>query len=712
MPVGDFFGGAALLGVLLGAVGFATWNVVMRRLAHLDPLERGLAASVLGTAILLAVHVVPMMATVLARGSVLVLALALAAASTRIPRAGDSPADPPSRRGPRPESDRFSWIVAGAAIAYALASIAWQLKKYAGREIIGVDSGTFHLPNIARWIETGSLWQHDEFLPDFALGTYPHNGDVLLMSVIMPWHNDFLGRWAMAAFLVLLGVAVYGLARELRAPAAASATAAAVVVSIPIVGMSVIPRSLPDIVLYAMFALGALFLARHARTERRSDLVLAGTALGLAFGTKWYGVTSVPLLVAVWTAARLVARHRVVTVVRDSAIVTAFVLLAGGIWLVRNLVEVSNPFYPQRLEPLGIDLFAAPFDPLREQIGFSISNYATEPDVLEQLFYEVAQGLGGAPYVLLGGLVVALLAGGGRRIDRTVLVVIAAGLALYGLYVGTPYTAFGLEDDPALADVNTRYLVPGLIVAAAVTAWAVGRLPRPLAWAAQVALLLVVVTGARRAYDLVDAKHVVAITVGAGACAWGAWWLWRRLGDTRRRRIAFAGLAAFVAIVAVGQAYDSQKTVNDGTRYVGTDRAIDRLVRLAPKDKRIALAGAWTVDGQTPIYPAFGSRLENEVEYVGRFVGHTLRQFCEPRRVTPAETVGRPANDAQLRYCKPDLRAPFLAALNGGDFDLLVVGRGIEPPVRVDAEVWALQDGWRTVGLSRRLRLLAPPPGR
>ena len=55
MPLGDFLAGTALFVAMLAAVVAATALVVRRRLAHLDPLTRGLAAVVVGTAVLIGV---------------------------------------------------------------------------------------------------------------------------------------------------------------------------------------------------------------------------------------------------------------------------------------------------------------------------------------------------------------------------------------------------------------------------------------------------------------------------------------------------------------------------------------------------------------------------------------------------------------------------------------------------------------------------------
>ncbi|MEA2192529.1 MAG: hypothetical protein QOI73_2650, partial [Solirubrobacteraceae bacterium] len=344
MPLYDFLVGAALYAAMLALVAAAAAIVVRRRLMHLDGLELGLGSVVVATAILIAVHLVPLMLTILTRGTVLaaaVLAVGLAALVRPAAR-GDVPAQPedtpaqphdtsaqpddtpaqpddtsagpeetvPGEREPAPPSSRFSWAVAAVAAAYAAAAAVAELGRWAGDEVIGDDATSFHLPGIARWIQERSIWQIDQFVPLLAQGYYPNNGDVVLLSAMLPWHNDFLARVPMAFYLAVTAVAVFAVARELRASQAGSLLAAAVVVSLPVAGVVTIPRALPDSLLYATFAAGVLFGLRHARTRRRSDLVLAAVALAIAAGTKWYGVSSVPVVIAIWAAARLLAARR------------------------------------------------------------------------------------------------------------------------------------------------------------------------------------------------------------------------------------------------------------------------------------------------------------------------------------------------------------------------------------------------------------------
>ena len=307
MPMQDFLAGFALLVLVLALVAAATALVVRRRLAHLDRLELAMASVVLGTGGLIVVHLVPLMLGILTRGTV-VVAAALAVGLAALVKPATAQPEPSSPTDHAvPPSSQASWALAALACAFAAITALADLGRWAGDELVGVDPLTFHLPNVGRWIQNGSMWSIDQFVPLLAHGNYPNNGDVVLLSTVLPWHNDFLVRLPITFFLATTAVAVFAVARELRAPHAASALAAAVVVSLPVVGLATIPRALPDSLMWTMFACGVLFALRHARSARRSDLVLAGVALAIAAGTKWYGVSSVAVVGVVWVAARLLA---------------------------------------------------------------------------------------------------------------------------------------------------------------------------------------------------------------------------------------------------------------------------------------------------------------------------------------------------------------------------------------------------------------------
>jgi len=111
-----------------------------------------------------------------------------------------------------------------------------------------------------------------------------------------------------------------------------------------------------------------------------------------------------------------------------------------------------------------------------------------------------------------------------------------------------------------------------------------------------------------------------------------------------------------------------------------------RRLRVAPSGTRIGLAGEWSLGELSPVWPSFGTRIGNEVEYVGE--------------IPPNGFLGRYRDEAR-----------FEAALRRGRYDLLVVGRGVASRRQTSEQRWAMDAGWRTIWLDRRFRVLASPPG-
>ena len=686
MPLQDFLAGAALFALMLALVGAATALVVRRRLRHLDRLELAMASVVVGTGILIGVHLLPLILGVLTRGTVMAAALLAAGLAALVNPAQaalepDRAAGPGTDRSTPPSSQASGALAALAGIFAAVAALA-DLGRWAGDELVGVDPLTFHLPNVGRWIQNHTMWQIDQFAPLLAHGNYPNNGDVVLLSAVLPWHNDFLVRLPITFFLATTAVAVFAVARELRASHAAAMLAAAAVVSLPVVGLATIPRALPDSLMWTTFACGVLFGLRRARSGRRSDLVLAGIALGIAAGTKWYGVSSVAVVVVIWIVVRLVAarRHQATAALRDAALVAGLSVLGVLPWLVRNLLLSDNPVFPLKVSPLGLTIFDAPPDVIRDQAGFTIADYLGDADVLRQLAGEIVEGLGVAPILCAVALLLAIVLAQrrGRAPDVRVLLLSLSAIVLGLVYTVTPATALGLRGDPSLAHANTRYAVPALLIAIPIVAWVAGRLPRLAGLVLEATLAAAALAGAYRGYAVGGLRDVALAAAALAALTAAAGLLWR----LRERRVVLAAAAVAAAILGLAAAHRIEGAINDG-RYRGIDPAVDTLLRVAPGGKRIGLASDWSVGGLSPVWPAFGTRIANDVEYVGEFVDG----FLTPYRTAPL----------------------FEEALRHGGFDVLVIGRGFYPPEATPEQRWAIDAGWRTIALSPRLRVLVPP---
>jgi hypothetical protein len=555
------------------------------------------------------------------------------------------------------------------------------------------DTLTFVLPNLISWMQSGSVWGVHQFTPLLANGNYPHNGDLLLLGSVMPFDSDAFVRAAGLPFVAVTGLAVYALARKADAPRATSALVAAAVAALPVFQIAAFEGAKADIPMLATFGAGLVFLARHLQASRRSDLVLAGLGLGLAFGTKWYAVWSVAIVVVVWAGLALLASRQWRPVAARLAGVGVLILLVGGFWMLRNAIESGSPLYPTPVHLAGLTVFGTPHDFIRACSGYSIASYVDEPGIIRKLVYPAWRaGYEGPGLVLsLGWLagtawLVRDLRRGLRGGALPVIALCAVSAPLIAVvYVSAPYSAIGEAGAP-FAQANLRWLLPAALPAAAVTAWALARVPR-LRPFLEVAILVAVFDGLRQGLD-VSSQDVALPGLGLAAvtaAAAGAVWLWRR-GDGSR--VAAAGLAGALVLVLGAAGYARQRHYAEH-RYADADPVIQALARSGGSGRRVALAGSWGGGVLSPVLPAYGPRLRGHVQFVGHTVRHQLREY--------------------------DRREDWLAAIRRGRFQYLVVGRnGYSPSCRVpgqetDDDAWARRSGFRPLAQSANETLYRIP---
>lgn len=688
MPLGEFLAGAAYFSLTVGAAGGAAWLVMRRHYAHLALLERLLAFAALATAAVVFAFVAPAALGVLARWTALLAALTLLAGAWLI--AGRVKADAePEEPLQLPSSGRVSIVIAAAGVFALVVYEVARLRVLATNPILDIDMLEFHLPGVARWIQTGSIWQIDQFEPGFATAQYPNNGDFLSLSAVMPWNDLAFARLAMLPYFALTGVAMYALALRLLVPRATAAIFAAAALAVPSLSRFAL-EGLPDVVALSMLAIGVLFLMRHASSRRRSDLVLAGLALGLSMGTKWYGLTALAVVLVVWTSAWLLARVSLARLVREGGTVLGMVAAGGGIWLVRNVIESGNPLYPKEISIFGVQLFAGSRGDLVDQYGYTIAHYVDRPRILKDFIYpgfKLEIGLLGLVIVVgLGiGVVAAARTLRSRQADMApalLLALIAVTLGLLAIYALTPGSAYGPTDRPVAAYTTVRWLMPAVVLGAAAAAGAAVTLGR---WRVvlELAALTGLVDGIRRGPDLPPVPHAseAKVAVALAIMAALAWFVLRHARG-RLRPLSVPGVAivviAGVAILGTGRV--AQKHFDQRT-YAHFDPTFAWILTHAPSRRRIALSGAPNDRGLAPVLPAFGPRLRNRVTYVGPYVGHTVKI--------------------------PRNRAEFLAALGADRYELLLVGR-MQPRMM---GTWARSIGWRPVAQSPRFRLYVAPAG-
>jgi hypothetical protein len=697
---GSLLLGLLVLGVELGCAFAASALVIRRRGSSSGASISTLCHGVLITGFLLIVHVVPGVFGVLDRWTVMaasVLVLVLVMASTERTAstdpgaltAGPTTADRAAAFAGRAGESLIGWAVALAAVALVVGYTGGFLRTEFGTVPVGIDALTFHLPDVASWMRSGSLWQIDQFVPGQAHGNYPNNGDVLFLLLVLPFKSTLLVRAAMLPYLALTGIAVFAIGRELGASRPFAVTYGAALCAIPSIAWPTLIDTGTDTVMLFGFATGIQLLLRHARTGFRFELLVAGLALGISFGTKWYAVPDVVVVLVVWAVSSLLTGERVARVARRGLWLLGLTLSLGGFWLLRNLVESGDPFFPAKIAPLGVTLFDAPPDLVQQLGGFTVGDYLLEPHVLGTYIVPALRDALQLIGLLIAGsaLVAAAVAAwelrpGTRRppaaAQAPVVALAVTAVLLAIVYVFTPDTALGPLNLPVQAEANVRYLMPALIAGAPLAAWLCTRLGT-LGLVVQLAAVVLAVKALTRVYPdhqgFAVALAAIAFVVGV------AWWALRQRSPTPRVSgwLRPAAIYALLLLALVAGAFPARSRFTYRT-YAAADQTLSWLLAHAPSGHAVGLANVWSNAGFSPILPAFGPRLGNRVGYVGPFVRHLLGQY-------PTE-------------------ASFDEGLKRGRYDLLVIGLGFpDPQPRVPDETWAQAAGYRAVARSPRLAL-------
>ena len=688
-----------LIGVLLIAwvwggcitVGF----LVVRGLADsLSGSARAAAVGIVSAASLVAVHVIPGMLTILTSGVVaLTVALAIAAAAMLVRRRHGVRAD---REAPRP-APPSSLISSGVAVVALVALAARALANVWGSRALvpaEIDLNGIHLPTVASWIQDKSIWGNHEFSPFFAAGNYTQNVDITYLSTMLPLHQDVFARWSVMPWYALLGLMIYAFARELQAPRATAALLAGALLSTRIVASTAVVYGLPDAQTLACLAGGALFLARHFRTNARVDLTFAGLALGVAFGGKWYGVAAVGALVLSWMVVRAFRRNNAARIARDATRVSVWIGLLGGVWLVRNWVTTGDPLFPLSVKPLGISIFTAPADPVRDAFGGRIVDYVTNWDIVDDVLipsWHKAFGTPGALIFVLGIVAVVFWLIQARRRDTppppAVAMALIGAAICAAIYVLTPYSALGLEGQPIPGVVfgNSRYVTPGLVLLAGPAAWALGRFPALARMGVDALAAVFIVTATRdtmvdpasfRASSHTPEFAILLVGIGVAVLIARA-----VVPQGLRRPALLLAVALAAAFVGVAGRRTQRTEASVSNRYAA--EASLATLQIIPGKPWIALGGYWDNNGIPMTYPAFGPRLASRVRYIGTY------------------------EDGGLR---PPTQAGFLKSLRSGKYDVLAIGSyqlPVTPPQPLLA--WAKSAGWTVAVKDARTTLLVPP---
>jgi hypothetical protein len=487
MGARDYLVGLAWISLVIGPVALGARLVLRRRLAHLGGEQAALAFTVLTTAALVLAWLVPGVLHLLHPAAAALVALALLAGAAATRR--EEPGRAELRAGGG--GARRDWAAALAAAACVSVYVVAFLLARGTQPITAFDTLTFELPTIADWMRTSSLWHFGQYLPIHSFGAYPQSGQLVAVMLIAPFRSDAFARFAEYPYVAACGLGVYALARELGALKAHAVAWSAAAVATPALLLPSIDWAKPDAIMLAAFLGGATFLVRHWRTGARSDLLLAAVGFGVAFGAKWYGVICVSALLGAWLVVRAVTLRSPRAAAREAMPLVGIVGALGGFWLVRNWIATGDPLFPVRVSALGVTIFDAPPDLNRAAVGFKLTDYATDPDVIRHYVVPAFRHSFAATGALAALALVASVLSARRLPDVRIAAIGAAGLLLAAVYAATPYTAQGPAGRPVLVVANVRYAMPAILLGAAAGAALTTRMRR---WSTALLALLVVAT--------------------------------------------------------------------------------------------------------------------------------------------------------------------------------------------------------------------------
>jgi hypothetical protein len=393
--------------------------------------------------------------------------------------------------------------VFGLLLAVNVLEYAWRAVIALRLPPLGYDSLYYHLVNVETWVRTGSL--------DRPFSGLSHVADPgsLTQADTFPKNTELVGGWLAATsgsfaavgltqlvFVVLLATATTGICRSVGI-SAPSARIAGVLPGLCPVALAQSSELYVDIARAAtVMATLHLLLAAFARREtgevlgsshpdRSALLILSGTALGLAIGTKSNNLIFVPVILAAATVLLLAEVRWQNGAAADSELVSDSIVLrwqiqtwglilvpalcVGAYWYLRAWVFWGSPFWPYGEGP------------------FSGRSDFASTDSTMRLYY----GTDSAPSALLGGWWKAIHEFTGQiRGDQRV-----GGLGLTWLLLGVPLLVVGVLSArryrravfaaalpivagtlAAPSSYNTRYSIPLTVAGAIAIAVSLDRL--------------------------------------------------------------------------------------------------------------------------------------------------------------------------------------------------------------------------------------------
>ncbi|HWM62895.1 MAG TPA: hypothetical protein VNP96_02785 [Solirubrobacterales bacterium] len=593
-----------------------------------------------------------------------------------------------SREVSAPQVQKAALLIALGVASWAVAEWTFPAQLALDHGMFGGDTTWYHMPfsgRIAQEASTVPLHFTDPLR--LAAWFYPGTSELIHAAGIVLFKSDWLSPLINLVLLSIGLLAAWCVGRPYRV-GPATMVAGAIVYSAGVMIETQPGEGRNDILGLAFLVAFAAFLInghqrrapaagavqdtpeRDAPLLDKGPLIMAGIAAGLAVSVK------LPLLapvgaIAVGMVVVSGAGRRLMTAAAIG--IPAFVV--GGYWYVRAAIHTGgNPIPQIGWGPLHLPRpDQMPLDP---RPRFSVADYLFEPTIYRRWFFpELENALGPFwPLILIAAVAAAVFIAVRSR-NQVLRVIAAAALLTAAVYIVTPLTAAGQEGSPTGFFTNTRYLMPGLLLALTLLPIARPlRAPEQRAW--QTLLFL---TAVYAVMVLTTPRWYPDYIVGTFFLTLALVWAPAALGLLRSRRrvsravVAVAAGTILLLAVVLGRAQEVQyyKQHYQRTTPFLQDGGPQKAYAFAHNqhEKRIGIAGSGEIFfGQ---YGFYGANLDNYVQYIG---------------------VEGPNGTYRLATtCRE-----FRELVNEGDYDYLIVSRATqdlpESPYWYPVYAWVKND--------------------
>jgi len=535
------------------------------------------------------------------------------------------------------QAPKVQMVALGLAVAVASFTMAeWTFPTQLSLDqgMFGGDTTWYHMP-FAATIALEHSTVHLHFTDPLRLAAwfYPQSSELVHGAAIVLFKSDWLSPLINLIWLAIALLGAWCVGRPYKV-GPATLVAAAIILDSGVMIETQPGEGRNDIMgLAFLIAFVAFLINGHQRRAPREGavedepehdaplldkgpLVLAGVAAGLA--------ASVKLTFLVPVAA--IAIGVVVFSGRGRRWTTAWVMglsmfVVGSYWYVRAAIKTGgNPIPQSGFGPLHLPTpDQMPLDP---RPRFAVAHYLTDPTIYRRWFFPQLENAFGPlwPLILIIAAAAALFIVFRSR-NRILRVIAAAALLTAVVYVFTPLTAAGQPGTPTGFFTNTRYLVPGLLLAMTLLPIARPlRAPDRRAWQTLLflsAVYWITVLTTPRWYPtyIFGTIFITLILVWAPS----ALSLGRVRGAVSRPVVGAAIGVLVLAAVVLGRAQQVQYADQHYTKttlFLG-EGAPQKAYAFAQKlkDKRIGIAGSSEIIfGQ---YGFYGNDASNYVQYIG-----------------------------------------------------------------------------------------------